>query len=532
MRDLLARTPTAQRIYGRLKRQDIGANLPEFTIAAAAGPTAQLVFARASGEPLTKGVPGIYSFEGYYNTFVPAAKDVTQQLADEESWVLGIVSKDKSRFLDPRSRANLDNETRRLFLEDYANVWTAFVNDIKLVPARNLQDAIALAQVLSAPESPLPALLRGIVKEVTLVTNDEQKKDAVDKAKDVLDKAAGMARKRKDDLLKMMRQDSGQPEASVQRTRLESIVDNRFTGLRRMVQSAAPGQTAPVDQTVALIREFTRCSRHSGSGQRKNSPPPSDLPMKIKAEAGQSPEPVRSLLDSLAHTGATQVLDETRQNISTSLTSALADFCKKATIGRYPFVRTSTTDVTKDDFVTIFAPGGLIDDFFQKNLVSYVDTTVRPWRFRQMGDATMGTSSESLLQFQRAQTIRNVFFRSGGKSPALRLEFKPVEMDATITQFILDIDGQLIKYSHGPQVPTSVQWPGPRGSMQVRLQLSPPSTTARPARCSKVRGRSFECWTAPGSNPPTSRRNSTSRSTWMAAGRSSMSRSKERSLTK
>ena len=50
-------------------------------------------------------------------------------------------------------------------------------------------------------------------------------------------------------------------------------------------------------------------------------------------------------------------------------------------------------------------------------------------------------------------------------------------MDASITQFILDIDGQLVKYSHGPQVPTPVQWPGTRGGTQVRLQVSPASTS-------------------------------------------------------
>jgi type VI secretion system protein ImpL len=47
-------------------------------------------------------------------------------------------------------------------------------------------------------------------------------------------------------------------------------------------------------------------------------------------------------------------------------------------------------------------------------------------------------------------------------------------MDAAITQFILDVDGQLVKYAHGPQVPQSVQWPGPRGSTQVRVQIQPP----------------------------------------------------------
>ena len=50
-------------------------------------------------------------------------------------------------------------------------------------------------------------------------------------------------------------------------------------------------------------------------------------------------------------------------------------------------------------------------------------------------------------------------------------------MDDTITQFTLDVDGQLVKYSHGPQIPSSVQWPGPRGSTQVRVQLQPALAT-------------------------------------------------------
>ena len=67
--------------------------------------------------------------------------------------------------------------------------------------------------------------------------------------------------------------------------------------------------------------------------------------------------------------------------------------------------------------------------------------------------------------------IRDVFFRSGGP---MRLEFKPIEMDPAITQFTLDVDGQLINYAHGPQVPQSVQWPGPKGGLQVRVQITPP----------------------------------------------------------
>jgi len=126
--------------------------------------------------------------------------------------------------------------------------------------------------------------------------------------------------------------------------------------------------------------------------------------------------------------------------------------------------------VTAEDFSRLFAPGGLLDAFFQKQLASYVDTSSTPWRFK---DVAMGQSA-SLADFQRAQTIRDVFFRGGGNTPSIQLEFKPVEMDASIQQFLLDIDGKVVRYAHGPQVPVRVQFPGPGGRSQVRVSITPP----------------------------------------------------------
>ena len=52
-------------------------------------------------------------------------------------------------------------------------------------------------------------------------------------------------------------------------------------------------------------------------------------------------------------------------------------------------------------------------------------------------------------------------------------QFFQIVLLRILTQFILDVDGQLVKYSHGPQVPQSVTWPGPRGSSLVRVQIQP-----------------------------------------------------------
>ena len=107
-----------------------------------------------------------------------------------------------------------------------------------------------------------------------------------------------------------------------------------------------------------------------------------------------------------------------------------------------------------------------------------VDTSTRPWRYKPVAEQS-GLTTQALAQFERAARIKDIFFRAGGRTPAMRMDFKPVEMDATITQFILDVDGQLVKYAHGPVVPMAVQWPGPKGSNQVRVQISPPSASGR-----------------------------------------------------
>lgn len=185
------------------------------------------------------------------------------------------------------------------------------------------------------------------------------------------------------------------------------------------------------------------------------------------------PEPMRGMLNQLSETSLRQAVTSSRGNISTRLAAGVAEPCRKAFAGRYPFVPGSKKDVIPEDFVRILARGGVMDEFFQKNLAPLVDTSKKPWRFRNLGDPETGGMSEALAQFERAQEIRRVFFPPGSNGLSFRFDFRPVGMDSSVIQSILDVDGQLVSHSHGEgSVPAvSVQWPGPRGTNQVTLQL-------------------------------------------------------------
>lgn len=470
VRTMLARYPLANRVYSRLKRQGVGADIPEFTIVKGAGPAAPIVITRASGAPLTQGVPGLFTYDGYYKAFRRESDKVANQLADEEAWVLGLRadSGPLGRVTDPAARARLIEDVRRLYLTDYAKTWDEFLTDIRLVRPRNLQQSIDIARVLSAPDNPLTPLLRAASRETTLVKTEEEKTaldKGVDKLKETTQKGLGM----------LFGADSQGAGPVTPGEKIESLVDRRFDKLRQFVTPAAPGQPAPIDSATALVGELHTMLNAADAAIKSKAPVPvSDVPNKIKAGVPGMPEPFGQMLQALSSDGTRYVIGSNKATAIDAIRATVSDFCRKAVVGRYPFKRSSATDIPQADFVRLFSPGGLMDEAFQKNLADKVDINTRPWSFRKFNDIDMGDASY-LGHFQRAAMIRDVFFRGGAGASGFQIDFKPVYMDASIAQFTLDIHGQLLKYAHGPQVPQSVQWPPAKGSApQVRLQIQPP----------------------------------------------------------
>lgn len=453
---VLGADPLPRRIYNRMRHYGLGSGFPEFTIEAAAGPKAALAFTRASGAPLNKGVPGLFSYKGYHEGFQAEVGKVASQLAAEQEWVMGIpadssASKDLMAALQG---GTLNDGVRRIYLNEYVSVWDAFIADIRISPMTNIGQAVQVSRVLAASDSPLPTVLRAISRETTLTPSN-----LVTKAADTLKERLGVK--------------PSTPGTSG--PRIENIVDDHFKGLRQLV-TAPEGGKAPIDAVVGLIGEaYSMLSVAETALQGGGAPPPSQVPGKLKAEAATLPEPAKSLVQNLASASGSVAAIQLREILSREVRAQAGDFCQQAAAGRYPLDRNATREVTPADFAQLFGPSGKIDTLVQQTLKPYVDTTTRPWRFRPLEGIPLGKDAGSLPQFQRAAAIRETFFPPGAAGLALRLEFKPVEMDASIRHFILDVDGQLVRYDHGPAIPIAVQWPGPRGSSQVRASIDPPS---------------------------------------------------------
>ena len=450
VRTVIGSDSLPNRVYGRLKREP-NPDLREFTVTDKAGPKALLVFERQSRQPLTKGVPGFYTKDGYYKYFLPRVDASTAQLADEEAWVLGT-----SRGGTLMSAPGFAEAVKRLYLEDYRRIWRQFIGDISIIRDRDFTRLVEITRVLSSLDSPLKPLMKAIERETTLSVPPE-----------VGGTLGGLTGKAQEYASKARQTVTGVPTGMLEK----GLVDDQFDDIRRFVSGPA-GATGPppIDGLVQLLGEVYQWLAAVKEAQRTGQPPPqANTSNKLRAEAAGHPEPLRSMLQAVAQ-GATQgTAGRERERIDAELRAQVADYCTKATSGRYPFVRSSNQDVTPEDFARLFSQSGVLESFFQKYLSPHVDTGQKPWRFK---DPAMGQSA-ALAEFQRAQVIRDVFFRGGGSTPSIQLEFRPVEMDASIQQFSLDVDGKLVKYSHGPQIAVPVQFPGPGGRSMVRAQVSP-----------------------------------------------------------
>ncbi|WP_295398791.1 type VI secretion system membrane subunit TssM [uncultured Thiocystis sp.] len=455
-REILNRAPLAARVYERLKREGVGDASAEFTISAAGGEYAKLVFVRRSGRPLNQGIPALYTFDGYHRGFASASNRLIEAAA-AESWILGPAAR-----LQPGSKEarQLFEEVRERYLRDYVSEWQGLLEDIELVAARDLQQAALLANTLADPvKSPLRRLLTGAARQTEL-----DRKPAPD------DAAAGQTDTKQDGFRQRVEHYFGDKPQDVPVDEApEAYVTQRFTWLHDLVRTNEQGQ-APIDQVLASLSKLelhlSSVAAAVVSGRDLLIAGEAPETQEIKALARKLPAPLSGWVDTLAQDSANLAAGGMRAQLNSLWTAEVLPFCREAINDRYPFTQGSARETTLFDFGRLFGPEGMIDAFFKKNLAPIANTSRPQWRWI---DANIGIPDAALAQFQRAAVIREAFFTGGGKTPAVEFELQPQIMDARVTQFILDLGGQILDYRQGPPRSQRLQWPAPDGPARVRL---------------------------------------------------------------
>ena len=522
---------STQRVYERAKSAMLPEAPQEFTLLRAVGPQAGTVFSRAGGMPLERGVPGLFTYDGYHDLFNKRLPEFVGRALADDAWVMGrgpigagFAGDPKKTVGDVAARLQNDpllEDVRRQYLTEYAQNWDTFLDSIRTVGGSDITGTslgfdLSVLRQFAAPDSPLTRLARAAARETTLsrplVTRVQEDKSFLDKATDELNKQT---------------RDIGKNLGIRSEERLEKqIVDNRFAALREVVTGqpdvalgsyANAGNAKPGLEAVSgLVNEFYTLLVVADTALTAGSLPPggAEVGARLKLEAGKLPAPFREVLTALATSGGDKVVlgstDILRKQAQLQLDRIMAlmamqvsEPCKRGVEGRYPLAAVAQ-DASIEDFTLVFAVGGAADEFFTKYLAPFVDTGARPWRYKSpdtanamvgmegiaagtppapviSGPTLLGELLKLLAQhgpnldaFYRAQQIRDLFFRdAGGKKLAWKVDVKVLELEPSITDLVIDIDGQGQRYIHGPVQSFAVAWPGPRGGSMAEFIANP-----------------------------------------------------------
>lgn len=434
---------SVERFYDRARDAMLEEAPPDFTLVRAIGPQAGAVLTRASGALVEQGVPGLFTHDGYHRLFNKRLAEFVDHAQAMDAWVMGRAS---VGAIDQHTGDDrLHREVRRLYLAEYAHHWESFLADIRVVSGDSLAFSLEVLRQFAAPDSPLLRLGRAVVHETTL----GQVVDARD--------AGGQERE---------------------------LVDKRFAMLREVVTGRAeatsanapgvPGSPRLDAMSSMLNAYYTTLVVANNALNTRNLPPPADAGNQLRMEAARLPAPFRAVLSDLVDQGTRGVNQGIGQVLAAKLDAAVGEQCRSAIDGKYPFTPTSAQDVDAADFVRIFAAGGLLDAFFQQVLAPHVDTTISPWRYRLTAPDVPPVAGPSLVPFQRARAIRELFFgEPAAKQLALTMGLRVADVDPEIVSLQIDIDGQAQRYVHGPVVPLRIAWPGPDGGQRAEITAYP-----------------------------------------------------------
>lgn len=469
----LAEQPESARVWQRLKQQLEEDAPPSLSLRGMVGADAPAVFTLDDEKLLQQGIPGIYTRQGWENQVKKKILSALLTLQGEDSWVMGqsAVATNPVEFREA---------VLAQYLREYRDHWQRFLNSLRLIPMGVEQQAtaqssaldIALLRAMVADNSPLRMLLNRAVEETTLADNKKTLTDELTRGAMVNQGRVLQQAKKLQEAVDFREQQL-----------IRHTVDDRFAALRQFVRGDRP-PGAPADfvqmQGTSLSRvlgmlsdQYTRLVVYNSALGQGDIPPLTDDGARLAAEAETWPEPVHNLIAPLL----VRSYDKMQQRVVSTRIASIAEgpgeICRTTLQGRYPFAD-SSREVSLADFERFFAPGGIVDAWFQQNLAARVDSTVSPWRFKGTED------TRGLAFFEQVAHIRHLFFPQGGQKMALSLSAAVDSLSPEITQFILNVDGNKLRYAHGPVVEQQLDWPGERRGTMLSMIARSRQTAALP----------------------------------------------------
>jgi type VI secretion system protein ImpL len=447
----LREIPLQQRVYATMKRDANNQFAAPLDLRNEIGPVFDVVYRLPAAPTLASAHAGAHetgttidtllTARGYRDYFVPRGTGLAD-LAMIDEWVLG-----ERRQLDysAEDRRALAERIGSMYTAEYIDRWRGLLNRLSVTRFDDIGQAVHVLEAVTGPTAPLRRLLE------TVRDNTNIGPASVGGAGEAVGATT-------------------LPPETLRDNELTTHIARAFAPLNGML--VAHGDTSSyLDQTMVVVGnlyEFMKTVQDApdrGKAALKAvldrfALTGEDPIGNLRRLATGLPEPLNRQVQQLADQSAKVLMIEALRELEKRWDADVYAFYSQRIDGRYPFNPAGRSDVSLDDFEAFFGPQGRLTLFNSQYLKVFLTDNPQPT------DAADRPSDllrpDVVAQLATAEIIRNAFFNSRG---ALNVQFtvEPLGLTSDRRSSVLNIDGQLIPYSHGPSAPVGLMWPNTLG---------------------------------------------------------------------
>jgi type VI secretion system protein ImpL len=450
----LARLPLEQRIYRNMTHEAAAKLDSALDLKKEVGPVYDIVFKDRISQQTglandANQVARIYTKDGLINYFLPRTDSVTN-LAIIDSWVLG-----KTKKVD-FSEADKKYFTQQLvdqYVADYSQSWRRAINKIEVQDFADINHAVLILRNVTDSNQPLQRLINTVKVNTALFPKLEEDSE---QARELALKTPQYALASRID-----KQFSELTNLNVALQDHPAYIEEVMIEINSLYNYMKAIQDAPDVGKAALEAAKKRLTLND-----------IDPIFSLQRMAAGLPKPMDTLVGKLAAESWKSVLKRAVKQVEKRwYEDVYLDFEEKIA-DRYPFDGQSTRDVSLLDFERFFAPDGKMSTFYRENMKIFLEDNIEELN-------SIGANDEQLIrqdvleQLEAAWRIQEAFFdRKGNLS--VQFSVQPVRLSSNKRRSVINIDGQIIDFSHGASREISMVWPNSlREGNRSKLTLVP-----------------------------------------------------------
>lgn len=364
-------------------------------------------------------IPSLYTaanFNAVYNDKIAKA---CQQVA-QGNWVLGAK---QSPTANKVVTDQLVDQVQMLYLTRYANAWATLLTKINMPSIKNIMEANATFNVLGGANSPLWQLLQ------TIYTNTAPNA-AVPQFAQVSDQFQTL-------------------DGFIMSPSANALM-HHLTDLKIYLAKI----NAQKDVNKAAFAASAQRMINEGQSDNERNDSLENLAQQIP----NLPQPLQTWMSSIT-TASWQAMLAATQNYLNYVWSAAVLPQYNATINnRYPLFPQARADIALGDFSKFFSPDGTLSAFFNFYLKPFVDTDKVYWGWKKVDNQTLNIPQTTLEMFMRATLIQKMYFANGSDKPLVKFTLIPQELEPGVSDFNLNIGGQVINYQASQTTSAKLIW--------------------------------------------------------------------------